>query len=79
MALKSKKTSPKKEPAKRRTRAKKADGTFRADDPATPDVNEAFVQTKVPDLVATDREAQRTKPSGVRSSFRRLGGKLVEI
>ena len=36
-------TSTKKEPAKRRARAKKADGTFQADDPATPDVNEAFV------------------------------------
>ncbi len=76
MALKSKKTSTKKEPAKRRARAKKEDGTFMADDPSTPDVNEAFV---VPDMLAAEREAQRTKPAGVRSSYRRLGGKLVEI
>ena len=64
---------------KSRRRARALGGKFKSDDPSTPDVNEAFVQTEVPDLVATEREAQRTKPSGVRSSFRRLGGKLVEI
>ena len=29
--------------ASKRTRARNQDGEFRADDPATPDVNEAFV------------------------------------
>lgn len=34
--------APKKAPAKRK-RARKADGTLKADDPSTPDVNEAWV------------------------------------
>ena len=63
-----KKTSTKKEPARRRTRAKKADGTFQADDPSTPDVNEAFVQEPAPEV---QREAQRAVGG------RYLGGKLI--
>ena len=74
MAKSPKKTSTKKEPARRRTRAKKADGTFKADNPATPDINEAFVPIESDQSF---REAQRAKPAGVRSSYRRLGGKLV--
>ena len=67
-----KKTSTKKEPARRRTRAKKADGTFQADDPSTPDVNEAFVQeVKAPMPTEEQRVAQRSV------GLRRLGGKLV--
>jgi len=63
-----KKTSTKKEPAKRRARAKKDDGTFQADDPATPDVNEAFVQEPAP-------EAQRESQRAVGGRY--LGGKLI--
>lgn len=39
---------PLEDPAKssKRTRARNQDGEFRADDPATPDVNEAFVQAE---------------------------------
>ena len=67
-----KKTSTKREPARRRTRAKKADGTFQADDPSTPDVNEAFEQeVKAPMPADEQRGAQRSV------GLRRLGGKLV--
>ena len=66
-----KKTSPKKEPSRRRTRAKKDDGTFMADDPSTPDVNEAFVQEEAPVPEEDQRVAQRAV------GLRRLGGKLV--
>lgn len=61
-------TSTKKDPAKRRARAKKDDGTFQADDPATPDVNEAFVQEPTPEV---QRESQRAVGG------RYLGGKLI--
>ena len=64
----------KKAPA--RTRAHKDDGTFIADDPSTPDVNEAY-EVAVPVDVGSVREAQRSKPGGTRSSQRRLKGKLV--
>ena len=63
-----KKVSTKKEPARRRPRAKKDDGTFMADDPSTPDVNEAFVQEPAPEV---QREAQRAVGG------RYLGGKLI--
>jgi len=74
MALKTKKAT--KEPARRRARAHNSDGSFKADDPTTPNVNEAFT-IEVPDMDAKRREDQRAKPAGVRSSLRRLGGKLV--
>ena len=69
-----KKASTKKEPSRRRARAKKADGTFMADDPSTPEVNEAFVPAESDQSF---REAQRAKPAGPRSSYTRLGGELV--
>ena len=81
MALSKKK--PAKAAAKKRNtmkmkRAKNEDGTFKGDDPSTPDVNEAFV---IPDPVVIDvdaiRQALRSKVAGTRSSQRRLGGKLV--
>jgi len=40
-----KKTTAKKAPAKRK-RARKADGTLKADDPTTPDINEAWEDGK---------------------------------
>jgi len=40
-----KKAAPKKAPAKRK-RARKADGTLKADDPSTPNVNEAWEDGK---------------------------------
>ena len=58
MALKTKKAT--KEPARRRARAHNADGSFKADDLKTPDVNEAFV-IEVPDMDAKRREDQRAK------------------
>ena len=54
--------------APKRTRAHKADGSFKADDPSTPDINEAFVQEPAPEV---HREAQRAV------GLRRLGGKLI--
>ena len=60
-----------KQPVKKRVRAKKADGTFQADDPSTPNVNEAFVQDKSPSMPDDQRVAQRSV------GLRRLGGKLV--
>ena len=42
-----KKPAAKKAPAKRK-RARKADGTLKADDPSTPDVNEAWESGKAP-------------------------------
>jgi len=66
MALLKKKAAPKK-------RAKKVDGTFKADDPSTPDVNEAFVSTD-----QARREIQRATRSMTGSRSRRLGGKLID-
>ena len=57
-----------KKAAPKRKRAHKADGSFQADDPSTPDVNEAFVQEPAPEA---QREAQRSV------GLRRLGGKLI--
>ena len=54
--------------APKRKRAHKADGSFKADDPSTPDINEAFVQEPAPE---GHREAQRAV------GLRRLGGKLI--
>ena len=54
--------------APKRKRAHKADGSFQADDPSTPDINEAFVQEPAPEV---HREAQRAV------GLRRLGGKLI--
>ena len=54
--------------APKRKRAHKADGSFKADDPTTPDINEAFVQQPAPEV---HREAQRAV------GLRRLGGKLI--
>ena len=54
--------------APKRKRAHKADGSVQADDPSTPDVNEAFVQEPAPEV---HREAQRAV------GLRRLGGKLI--
>jgi len=75
MALRTKKAT--KEPARRRARAHNQDGSFKADDLTTPDVNEAFT-IEVPDMNEALREQQRSKPPGVKSSYRRLGGKLIE-
>lgn len=36
------------EPAAELERAREEDGTYRADDPATPEVNEAYVQPEAP-------------------------------
>jgi hypothetical protein len=83
MAAKPKKASAKKAAPKktRKKRARKEDGSFKADDPTTPDVNEAFV---VDDEAAADqarREAQRKKfapPSAdTGAGTRYLGGKLI--
>ena len=60
-----------------RKRAKKEDGTFKADDLSTPDVNEAFVLPVV-ETEVEHRQAQRDTRSLTGSRSRRLGGKLVD-
>ena len=55
--------------APKRKRAHKADGSFKADDPSTPDINEAFVQEPAPEV---QREAQRAVGG------RYLGGRRIE-
>lgn len=47
--------------ATRRRRARKEDGTFQSDNPATPDVNEAFVQEEAP--VETEAKAEVETPA----------------
>jgi|TARA_B100001750_G_C15122504_1_gene405744 hypothetical protein len=74
MAVKPKKAAPK----KTRKRAHKKDGSFKADDPSTPDINEAF-ESQDQDAEQKRREAQRAKfaPPAPSSGTRYLGGKLV--
>ena len=57
--------------ATKRRRAHNSDGSFKADDPSTPDVNEAFVQEKAPPMAEEQRASQRSV------GLRRLGGKLI--
>jgi hypothetical protein len=59
-----------KKPVKKaRTRARTAKGHYKKDDPATPNVNEAFVKEEV-------AEKQRVAQRSVGGRY--LGGKLVE-
>ena len=68
---------------KQRKRARTHTGQYKADDPGTPDVNEAFVQPEASsepsDEEQARREAQRKKfaPPAAGSGARYLGGKLV--
>ena len=79
MALAKKKVAPKKKAASKtkaatkRRRAHNEDGSFKADDPSTPNINEAFADAEM-----QRRLVQRSKTAGTKSSMRRLGGKLVE-
>ena len=41
-------------------RAKESDGTFKADDPSTPDVNEAWKSGKQPKKIAKKTKAYRS-------------------
>jgi|TARA_R110002012_G_scaffold275260_1_gene461801 hypothetical protein len=66
-----KKTVSKTKVATKRRRAHNSDGSFKADDLSTPDVNEAFVQEKAPMPEQGQRVAQRSV------GLRRLGGKLL--
>lgn len=66
-AFVNKKAVSKTKAAIKRRRAHNVDGSFKADDPSTPEVNEAFVQEAPVD----QREAQRSV------GLRRLGGKLL--
>ena len=45
---------PKPKPKAKKTRAKNEDGTFKADDPSTPDVNEAWEQESEPKVGEDD-------------------------
>ena len=76
MALKSKKKSSAKKVSAKPKRARTDDGQFVPDDPATLDINEAYVQ---PDADQARREAQRAKfaPKTSGTGTRRIGGKLV--
>ena len=48
------KPKPKPKPKAKKKRAKKEDGTFKADDPSTPDVNEAWEQVSEPEVGEDD-------------------------
>lgn len=48
------KPKPKPKPQAKKKRAKKEDGTFKADDPSTPDVNEAWEQVSEPEVGEDD-------------------------
>jgi hypothetical protein len=54
-----------------RTRARTATGHFKADDPSTPDVNEAFVEEKPVKKAAKKTSAQNLPPKGS-SDYKRL-------
>ena len=83
MAAKKKASAKKVAVKKTRKRARTEDGHFKADAPAPPDVNEAFVQPEASsepsDEEQARREAQRKKfaPPAAGSGARYLGGKLV--
>ena len=51
---KKEKSKPKPKPQAKKKRAKKEDGTFKADDPSTPDVNEAWEQVSEPEVGEDD-------------------------
>ena len=57
--------------ATNRRRAHNSDGSFKADDPSTPDVNEAFVPLVAEEKPEEGRQAQR------QVGGRYLGGKLI--
>ena len=63
-----KRATTRKTPAKK-TRARTEDGQFIADDPATPEVNEAWVEVEpakpVPSKVRAESKAPAEKPSGI--------------
>ncbi len=63
--------APARKKAVRRKRAHNSDGSFKADDPSTPEINEAFVQEESTEDESKRREAQRV------AGGRYLGGKLV--
>jgi hypothetical protein len=65
----------KKKAAPKKKRAHEEDGTFKADDPATPDINEAFVQK--PSLVVGGAIGGPVKDGVRQIGQRRLGGKLI--
>jgi len=48
------KPKPKPKPKAKKKRAKNEDGTFKADDPSTPDVNEAWEQVSEPEVGEDD-------------------------
>ena len=52
--VKEEKPKPKPKPQAKKKRAKKEDGTFKADDPSTPDVNEAWEQVSEPEVGEDD-------------------------
>ena len=63
--------APARKKAVRRKRAHNSAGSFKADDPSTPEINEAFVQEESTEDESKRREAQRV------AGGRYLGGKLV--
>ncbi len=52
--VKEEKPKPKPKPKAKKKRAKNEDGTFKADDPSTPDVNEAWEQESEPKVGEDD-------------------------
>ena len=65
------KKAPAKKPAAQQTRARDEDGHYVADDPSTPDVNEAYVQEPVAEVVAeTVTVETETKRARVKGTWR---------
>jgi hypothetical protein len=52
--------------AKKSDRAHNADGTFKADDPSTPGVNEAFKAEEAPEKAAPKKRAPRRKKAAAK-------------
>jgi len=65
------KKAPAKKPAAKKTRARNEDGHYVADDPSTPDVNEAYVQEPVAEVVAeTVTVEAETKRARIKGTWR---------
>ena len=57
--------------ATRRRRARNSDGSFKADNPATPDVNEAWVEEPVKETVEAEAEAPTEEVKEVKAPAKR--------
>lgn len=70
------------EPTPKRRRARKSDGKFKGDNPATPDVNEAWEPTPMEDALSSKNENKyevAPKVSGVSSNSAGKYGKKSKV